>query len=100
MEEQEMEFANEMLNLRREIGELRAARAAMMKGLRHFNFELKNGMEQKMSQIHDAFARECASARAARETFNLHNRQVVSTMIGAFAGERSAARRNFMGMGA
>lgn len=91
-----MEFANDMLNLRREIDNMSAARAAMMNGLHNFSFELRKGMAQKMSEVRGMLA-PGAHGRAVRRAFNSHNRRMVGEMIAAFGGERSAARRNFLG---
>ncbi len=95
-----MEFASDMLNLRREIDNLQATRAAMMKGLNQFNCELKKSMAQKMSEIHHMFAEESARARTARHAFNKNNRHMVGRMMAAFGSERYAARCNFMGRSA
>ncbi len=92
-----MEFASDMLNLRREIDDLRATRAAMMKGLNQFNRELKKSMARKMSEMRHMRAEESALARAVRHAFNIRDQHVAGHMIAAFGSERYAARCNFMG---
>jgi len=95
-----VEFASDMLNLRREIDSLRAARTAMMNGLNQFNRELRKSTARKMSDMRHMLAKEFARARATRRAFSKHNRRMVDHLIAGFGTERSAARRNFMGKGA
>jgi hypothetical protein len=95
-----MEFASDMLNLRREINSLRAARTTIMNSLHHFNGDFKQSMARKMSEMARMFAEDCARARSDRHFFNQHNRRMVGQMIGAFHTERQAARRHFMGKSA
>ncbi|HYB90223.1 MAG TPA: hypothetical protein VEC38_04170 [Candidatus Binataceae bacterium] len=92
-----MPFANDMLNLRREIDSLHAARMAMMHRLNRFRSDLRKNMSRNMSEMRKMFARESARARAARDAFNSHNREMVGTMIGGFGSERGAGHRNFFG---
>ena len=95
-----MEFASDMLNLRHEIDNLRATRAAMMNGLSLFNCELKESMARKMSEMRHMFAEESARASTARHAFKRRHRQMVGRMIASFGSERYAARCNFMGKSA
>ena len=95
-----MEFARDMLNLRREIDSLRAARSTMINCLHQFNREFSQSVMRKMSDMRQMFAEECGRSRMARRTFNQHNRRTVSHMIGVFNMERRAAHRHFMGKSA
>ena len=95
-----MEFARDMLNLRREIDSLRAARSTMINGLHQFNREFSQSVMRKMSDMRQMFAEECGRSLMARRAFNQHNRRMVSHMIGAFNMERRAAHRHFMGKNA
>jgi di/tripeptidase len=92
-----MPLAEEMMNLRREIDGLHAARKAMVHRLDRFRAELRKTMARRMANLHNAFDRECARARAARHAFTAHNQDMVSHMLAGFSAERAAARRNFRG---
>lgn len=95
-----MHLANDMLNLRRQIDDLRAARSGMISGMRQFSRELRKSVAIQMAEMHRRFAEECARAHSARSAFNRHNQHMVHQMIGAFRTERHAARRNFLGKSA
>lgn len=92
-----MRFADDMMNLRREIDSLHAARKAMVHRLNRFRADLRKNMARSMAELHKALDKECARAKAARHAFTAHNRDMVCQMLGVFGAERSAARRNFRG---
>ncbi len=92
-----MPLANEMTNLRREIDGLHTARKAMVHRLNRFRADLRKNMARRMANLNNAFDRECARARAARQAFAAHNQDVISQMLGAFSADRATARRNFRG---
>jgi len=90
-----MSFAEDMLNLRHEIDSLHSARMGMVHRLRRFRTDLRKSMARNMADMHKAFNRECARARAARNAFTSGNREMVEEMVGAFNAERAAAHRHF-----
>ena len=92
-----MRFADDMMNLRREIDSLHAARKAMVHRLNRFRADLRKNMARSMAEVHKALGKECARARAARHAFTAHNQEIVSHMLGMFGAERATARRNFSG---
>ena len=92
-----MPLADEMMNLRREIDGLHAARKAMVHRLNGFRADLRKNMARSMADLHNAFDTECAGARAARHAFAAHNQSLVNQMLGAFSADRATARRNFRG---
>ena len=92
-----MPLGDEMINLRREIDSLHAARKAMVHRLNRFRADLRKNMARGMAELHRAFGKECARARAARHAFSAHNQDMVSQMLGAFSADRAAAHRNFRG---
>jgi len=92
-----MPLADEMMNLRREIDSLHAARKAMVNRLNRFRVDLRKNMTRRMTDLRSAFKKECARARAARHAFSAHNQDMVSQMLGAFSAERATAHRNFRG---
>ncbi len=92
-----MPLADEMMNLRREIDSLHAARKAMVHRLNRFRVDLRKNMARSMAELHRAFSKECARARAARHAFSAHNQDMVSQTLGAFSAERATAHRNFRG---
>lgn len=92
-----MPLADDMMNLRREIDGLHAARKAMMHRLSRFRMHLKKDMARSMAELRRAFNHECTRARAARHAFSAHNHEMVSHMLEAFGAERAAAHRNFRG---
>jgi len=92
-----MSLADDMLNLRREIDSLHAARMALMHRMNRFRAELRKSTARSIAEMHKAFTKECARARTARHAFISHNQGIVEGMLGAFRTERFAAHRNFMG---
>jgi len=91
-----MSFADQMLNLRREIEDMRASRMAMMHRMKRFRTDLRNRMARSMGQMHKAFSEQCRHARTARHLFMTRNRDTVGEMIQAFSTDRMAGHRNFM----
>jgi len=92
-----MSFAQDMLNLRHEIGSLHAARMAMVHRLKRFRTDLRKSMARSMADMRKAFNKECARARAARNAITSRNHERVQEMVGAFNAERATAHRNFRG---
>jgi len=90
-----MSFADQMLNLRREIEDMRESRMAMIHRMKRFRTDLRNRIARGMGQMRKAFAEQSMHARSARHLFITHNRETVGEMIQAFSIDRMAGRRNF-----
>ena len=91
-----MSFADQMLNLRRQIDEMHATRMSMLLRLRQFRTELTKNMAHRMGEMRKSFSEQCMTARSARQAFKSHNRARVGEMLHAFGSDRLAGRRHFM----
>ncbi|MFZ0889054.1 MAG: hypothetical protein WA005_11420 [Candidatus Binataceae bacterium] len=92
-----MPFAEDMMNLRREIDSSHSARKAMMHRLYRFRADLRKNMARNMAELRKSFDKECARARAARHACSARNHNMVGQMLGTFSAERATAHRNFRG---
>jgi len=92
-----MHFATDMMNLRHEIDSLRRDRRKMVDGLRRFGSDLRSDTAKMLSAMRKAMHEEHARMREMRGAFNTENQRAIHDTMGALHGERTRARRNFMG---
>jgi hypothetical protein len=93
-----MGFADDMGRLRSEIEELRSARIALKNRLNHYAGDLRRGMNEQRSAMHQQQTAQAAMTRAAMESFVSNTRRTMREMMGSFQRERDTAHRAWMRM--
>ncbi len=91
-----MGFADDMGRLRHEIEEMRSARIALKNRLNHYAADLRSGMNEQRSAMHQHHAAQAAMTRAALESFVSNTRSTMRETMGSFQRERGAAHRAWM----